>query len=214
MVEAKQLRLGGSVLGRHRHVCAFFRNKDEEYRVLLPFIKEGLDEGDRAVHIMDSVHCAQHRQRLKGAGIDIAVAEEKDQLEVRSWDDAYLQDGHFDQNRQLALIEKLLAYGNGRGFPLTRLVANMAWALDDRPGVHDIVEYEARLNQILPKYDHAVCCTYDITRFSASVVMDVLRTHPSVIVGGILQENPFYVPPDEFLRELRERQTYVDGGAG
>jgi hypothetical protein len=35
-----------------------------------------------------------------------------------------------------------------------------------------------------------------------------------VIVGGILQENPFYVPPDEFLRELRERQAYVDGGAG
>jgi hypothetical protein len=90
----------------------------------------------------------------------------------------------------------------------------MEWALDDRPGVHDIVEYEARLNQILPKYDDAICCTYDIKRFSASVVMDILRTHPSVIVGGILQENPFYVPPDEFLRELRERQASVAGGAG
>lgn len=35
--------------------------------------------------------------------------------------------------------------------------------------------------------------------------MDVLRTHPMVIVGGILQENPFFVPPDEMLRELRSR---------
>ena len=35
--------------------------------------------------------------------------------------------------------------------------------------------------------------------------MDILRTHPMVIIGGILQENPFFVPPDEFLRELRER---------
>ena len=26
-----------------------------------------------------------------------------------------------------------------------------------------------------------------------------------IIVGGILQENPFFVPPDEFLRELRQR---------
>jgi len=26
-----------------------------------------------------------------------------------------------------------------------------------------------------------------------------------VIIGGMLQENPFFVPPDEFLRELRER---------
>jgi len=35
--------------------------------------------------------------------------------------------------------------------------------------------------------------------------MDILRTHPMVIIGGILQQNPFFVPPDEFLRELRER---------
>ncbi len=27
-----------------------------------------------------------------------------------------------------------------------------------------------------------------------------------VIIGGILQENPFFVPPDEFLRELRARR--------
>jgi hypothetical protein len=26
-----------------------------------------------------------------------------------------------------------------------------------------------------------------------------------IVVGGLLQENPFFVPPDEFLRELRRR---------
>jgi hypothetical protein len=36
--------------------------------------------------------------------------------------------------------------------------------------------------------------------------MDIMRTHPMVVIGGILQENPFFVPPDQFLRELRERQ--------
>ena len=46
-------------------------------------------------------------------------------------------------------------------------------------------------------------------------MVDVLRTHPLVIIGGILQENPFFVPPDEFLRELRERQAdrYEDSRA-
>jgi hypothetical protein len=44
-----------------------------------------------------------------------------------------------------------------------------------------------------------------VARFGANVVMDILRTHPMVIIGGILQENPFFVPPDEFLRELRQR---------
>ena len=28
-----------------------------------------------------------------------------------------------------------------------------------------------------------------------------------VIIGGLLQENPFFVPPDEMLEELRRRRT-------
>ena len=31
-----------------------------------------------------------------------------------------------------------------------------------------------------------------------------------VIIGGILQENPFFVPPDEMLREIRERRQSPD----
>jgi hypothetical protein len=57
----------------------------------------------------------------------------------------------------LALIEETLTAGKRDGYALTRLVANMEWALEDRPGVEDIVEYETRLNYVLPKYDDAVC---------------------------------------------------------
>jgi MEDS: MEthanogen/methylotroph, DcmR Sensory domain len=52
----------------------------------------------------------------------------------------------------------------------------MEWALMDFPGTHDIVEYESRINYMLPKYDMATLGTYDLAKFSASLVMDVLRT--------------------------------------
>jgi hypothetical protein len=39
--------------------------------------------------------------------------------------------------------------------------------------------------------------------------MDILRTHPMVLIGGILSTNPFFVPPDEMLRELRRRRSEV-----
>jgi len=150
------VKLAGSTLDRSRHVCAFFHNRDEEYRVLLPFVKEGFEEGHKAFHIVDPAHREEHLHRLKEVGIDVAEMEQKGQLEVRRWEDAYLRDGHFDQNAMLALIEEVLKDGKAQGFPLTRLVANMEWALEDRPGVDDIVEYETRLNFILPKYDDAV----------------------------------------------------------
>jgi MEDS: MEthanogen/methylotroph, DcmR Sensory domain len=153
----KKVRLAGSILDPSRHVCAFFNTKEEEYRVLTPFIKEGFDEGDRAFHIVDPQHRAEHLRRLEVIGVPVKEAAHKGQLEVLSWEEAYLRDGHFDQNRMLALIEEVLTEGKTKGFALTRLVANMEWALEDRPGVNDVVEYEARLNYVLPKYDDAVC---------------------------------------------------------
>ena len=150
------VRLAGSVLHRSRHVCAFFHKKDEEYQVLLPFVHEGFAQGHKAFHIVDPLHRDAHLRRLTEAGIDVAEAERSGQLEVRRWEDAYLREGHFDQDAMLALIEEVLKGGKAQGFPLTRLVANMEWGLEDRPGVDDIVEYETRLNFILPKYDDAV----------------------------------------------------------
>jgi hypothetical protein len=157
MGEQKEtVRLAGSVLHRSRHVCAFFHKKDEEYQVLLPFVKEGFEQGHKAFHIVDPAHRDEHLRRLRESGIDVAGAERSGQLEVRRWEDAYLREEHFDQDAMLALIEEVLKGGKAQGFPLTRLVANMEWGLEDRPGVDDIVEYETRLNFILPKYDDAV----------------------------------------------------------
>ena len=31
--------------------------------------------------------------------------------------------------------------------------------------------------------------------------IDIMRTHPMIIIGGVLQQNPFFVPPEEFLSD-------------
>ena len=152
----RPVRLAGSALDRSRHVCAFFHARDEEYQVLLPYIREGFEYGDRGFHIVDAEHRPEHLRRLTEGGINVATAEPTGQLTVLPWEEAYLRGGQFDQVAMLRLIEDVLLDGKARGFRLTRLLANMEWALQDRPGVQDIVEYETRLNFILPKYDDAV----------------------------------------------------------
>lgn len=200
--QRKPVRLAGRILDHSPHVCAFFTTRDEEYQVLLPFIKEGFEEGDKAFHIIDPQHRADHLQRLGQAGINVEHTTSTGQLEVRDWSQAYLRDGRFDQHRMLELVEEVLHSSRVDNFALTRLVAHMEWSNLDLPGVHDLIEYEARLNYLIPKYEDPILCTYDLTQFSAQVVIDILRVHPMVILGGILHENPFYTPPDEFLQEL------------
>jgi hypothetical protein len=198
--------IGGRLLGDVRHVCAFFNSKEEEHRALIDFIREGFEQNDRAAHFVGCGCQDAHRNRLRQSGIDVDAAEKTGQLKVSTWDQAYLLDGYFDQDRQLKLLENVLLSGPRDGFRQTRLIANMEWALESCAGVEDIVEYESRLNYMLPNYRDPVICTYDLSQFNAGVAMDILRTHPVVILGGILQENPLYVPPDEFLSELRERR--------
>ena len=206
-IESHSVQFAGGDLGGQRHICAFFNSIEEEHRVLRSFIKEGLDRGDKAFHVVDPELREQHLKLLAEAGINVNHAIDTGQLEVRRWQDAYLRRDHFDQNAMLALIEEVLQSAGTAGYPLTRLVANMEWALLDKPGVDDLVEYETRLNYVLPKYDDPVICTYDLSKFGANAVMDIMRTHPVVIIGGVLQENPFFIPPDQFLRELRERRS-------
>ena len=199
------LRLPGAELRRFGHVCGFFRDREEEYRVLLPLAKEGFERGEKVFHIVDPAHLPERMRRLEEVGISPTMAQRPGQLELRVWEEAHLRGGRFNQEAMLALLEEVLAGAKADGFGQTRLWSNQEWALGDSPGVEDLLEYETRVNYFLPKYDDLVVCVFDLTKFGASIVLDILRTHPMVIIGGILQENPFYVPPDEFLRELRER---------
>jgi len=206
-ISDRSVQFAGGTLGGERHICAFFNSIDEEHRVLRSFIRDGLDRGEKGFHIVDPELQDEHLKRLAEGGINVAWAIGTGQLEVRPWQDAYLRGDRFNQDAMLALIEEVLQSGAATGYPLTRLLAHMEWALLDKPGVDDLVEYETRLNYVLPKYDDPVICTYDLSRFGSSVAMDIMRTHPVVIIGGVLQENPFFVPPDQFLLEIRERRS-------
>ena len=108
---------------------------------------------------------------------------------------------------ECSLCFKRYLSGRQQAFALTRMVAHMEWALEDRPRVDDLVEYETRVNYMWPRYKDAVICVYDLAKFGGHIVMDMIRTHPMVLIGGIIQENPFFQPPDEFLEELRERRA-------
>jgi MEDS: MEthanogen/methylotroph, DcmR Sensory domain len=202
----RAVKIAGRSLQRSAHVCVFYNSDEEKYRTLLPYIKDGIEAGDKTVHLLDPSQIQAHICCMKNAGIDADAAMARDQLEVLPWDETYLLGGRFEATRMVNTVAGLMESVEAKGYPFTRLIGGMEWALLDKPGVGELVEYESRVNKLFQRYDMVAICAYDLRRHKANVVMDVLRTHPFVIVGGILQDNPFYVPPDEFVEELRERE--------
>jgi hypothetical protein len=125
---------------------------------------------------------------------------------VQTWADTYLRGGIFDQEAMLTLLDETLGHSRS---PRIRLVADMGWAAERQDFCDLLLEYEARANAVHPKHAHIVICVYDVARFGGDVLIDVLRTHPMALIGGVLQVNPFFVPAAEFLAELRSRPPRI-----
>jgi DcmR-like sensory protein/GAF domain-containing protein len=198
----KSFRLGGSVEQCPCHACAFFTSKEEEYRVMLPFMAEGLAAGDKLINIIDQRHRDERLAKLKDYGIDADAAEKSGQLELLPWEQAHIVGGHFNQHRMLADLDRQ-ALGGGGQYSTTRFWSNQEWALQTIPGVEHIVEYEARFNYIWPKTSNVYVCVFDATKFRAGTMTQMMRTHPFVIIDGVMLKNEFYVPPEEYLKESR-----------
>ena len=202
------LELGGSDLGAQSHICAFFNTMDDEHRVLGSFYSDGFDRGEKATHIVDAENRDEYLKLLGEAGMDVEEMMDTGRLEVVPWTDMYVRDHRFDQDAMLASVEGLIKSGADAGYTRTKLVGHhMDWLFLDKRAVNSLLEYEARLNHVLSKYNDPVICNYDLSKFGASVAIDIMRTHPLVIIGGLLRENPFFVPPEQFLDEMRERRS-------
>lgn len=106
----------------------------------------------------------------------------------------------------LEVFEELVTENSRGPYPVSRIVCRMDWAAEGQSHIDGLVEFESRVNHVWLRHDDAVICTYHLEKFGGDTVIDMMRTHPMVIVGGILQHNPFFMPPEEFVREFRERK--------
>jgi hypothetical protein len=192
----------GGVLDPYRHVCAFVNSRDEEYRVLDPFVREAVARGETLMYFVDPAERANLLSHHRHIGIDTPALLRQGQCVMRTWSETYLRDGHFDRDAMTDLLDALLG---DVARPRIRMITDMGWAAHEHDVSQLMLEYEALAGAIQPKYPHISICVYDTAKFSGDVLIDVLRTHPMALIGGMLQINPFFVPAAEFLEELRSR---------
>ena len=182
------------------HICAFFRDQAEEYKALLPFIKRGLESKNKVLLIVDPLLQKEYLRELGKAGIDVKSAAVRKQLEVMAWGGGGLRDSQFDRQAMLSQIEDVLKFGRSQGSSATRIIAHMEGFLGEY-----FIESMVRLHSVLEKYNDLFMSVYSTSRLDVGVVLDILRTHPAVMISGIMQRNP--VPATEILQEMHNRRT-------
>lgn len=183
----------------HDHLCLLFTTREEEFSAVIPFLRLGLERGERCVYIVDENTAGEVLRALTDDGADTAAAVASGALIVISKRESYLKNGYFDPDLMIRFLEESAREAKSQGCAALRVTGEMTWALGPEPGVEKVLEYEAKLNDVIRRGDLVVLCQYNRARFGPALIKEVIHTHPYVISGGVVAKNPFFIPPDEYL---------------
>ena len=186
-------------LGFHDHLCLIYETPEEQFAAIVPFVRIGLERGERCVYVADDNTSEEVLAQIKKGGVDTARALEAGSLSVITKKEAYLKQGYFDPDWMIRFLKEATDATRAEGYAGLRVTGEMTWMLGGDPGSDRLIEYEAKLNYFFPKNDVLAICQYNIGRFSPQIIMDVIRTHPLVIYRGQVCRNLYYVSPDEML---------------
>ncbi|MHC4469441.1 MAG: MEDS domain-containing protein [Planctomycetota bacterium] len=181
------------------HLCCLYGTDEEHRAVLTPFLRQGLERGEKVVYIVDERAAEKILGYLRADGLDPAPYRDRGQLVVLDREDSYLAEGRFDPDGMVALLRAETAKALEEGYSALRVTGEMTWALRGDPGSERLIEYEAKLNEFFPGSRCLAICQYDRRRFPPEVLLEAMRTHPSVLIGTEIFENFYYIPCEDIL---------------
>ena len=125
-------------------------------------------------------------------------------LDLMTPEQTYLRGGRFSMPAMLEYwrrgVESALAESRYR---FVRVVGEMPRALVNKADLDEFLAYESELNRFAPCHPQTILCLYDLDRFGGKVFLTIMRTHPVVLLSGMVLKNPYYLDPDEFLADRK-----------
>lgn len=179
------------------HYCALYSGPEERDRLLYPFLQEGLRQGDKCLCLIDDVEPELVRDRAVGRALPEGTRRSA-QLDVERASDAYLPSGEFRVEDMMRFLAESVDAATDDGFDLLRAAGEMSWVLAGPPGWDDLFRYESALNHVVEEMPAIFVCLYDLQKFGADMLVEVLYTHPKVLLDRTVIDNPHYLPPTDY----------------
>ena len=200
MPDAVDLGFGGLEAWPGTHICGIYAGERQHDEIVLPFLEAGLRAGDKCMCIVDSIEPTEILTKLD-PDLDPRQRADVSQLVVMRASHVFSRSGTFSANETIGLWKVAVseAMYDSR-FEMVRAVNT--WSQHDvvvHPEEHLLLESE--LNRIMPLYRQVMLCLYDLEQFGGSLIFDLLRTHQTLLLGGLLLENPYYQTADEVMAE-------------
>jgi hypothetical protein len=197
VAEPHEFGLPGVLVEPGDHICAMYLGQDERDAIIGPWLRAGLRAGDKVVCIIDSSPLDEVVASI-GDEQEVEGYFASRQLEMHTAEDTYLRTSPFRSEAMLDFWESTVSAAvAGGSYGFARGSGEMPWELRAVPDRTEFFRYEAAVNRFAPRYAQAFLCMYDLQRFGGGFLVDLLRTHPKLLMGGLILENPHYRLPDD-----------------
>ncbi len=183
------------------HICQIFSDDAERRDALLKFVLAGMQANEDTACFSERETSASVGEYLKHYGID---AEEKfadGRLRMATTRQAYFQGNRFDPEVMLAQLKEFFGDACAHSSSGARAIGEMIPEVQGLEGGERLLEYEAKVSLLQKEYPITAICQYDARLFDGATLLEVLKVHPFMIVRGAVVRNPFYLPPEEYLKE-------------
>lgn len=189
-------KVAGDTFEQGQHICSIYDTVDEQLAVAVAFVVDGLERRERCLYAADSeIALEKFRAALRRAGVDVAAAERSRSVLLLTKERAHLVDGHFDAERMLRMLNDAVEEALNDGFTGLRTCGDMSWLLDNPPGGHHVVEYEAVLNQFFRNVRALGMCQYDRIRLPVGLLDHAgIASHSTIVLDHRHKRNAFFEP--------------------
>ncbi len=181
------------------HVCQIVNEDGEREQALLQFLLSGLRAGERTSCFSENANQDRVAEFFQREGISYDEVTGSGAFTLAGTRDVYFANNRFDPDRMLNVLTRYHEDSMARGFPAARVIGEMSPEIQNMEGGNRLLEYESKISLLLREHPVTAVCQYDARCFSGAVIMDILKVHPYMVVRGSVVENPFFIPPEEFL---------------
>jgi hypothetical protein len=200
------LGFGGVEAPVGAHICAFYHGRAGRDELMIPFLQEGIRNGEKCIAIVDTSPPEQIWTSLN-LPKDVDGIKKNGQVEVLLAEATYIREGHFDIDRMIDFWTECACGYAAEGFDRIRASGETEWANRGVPGTDALFYYESRINNFTAQFPNIfLLCLYDLDSISGRWVIDAMKTHPQVLIGGRLFQNPYYMDPDTLAKDWSPEQ--------